>query len=898
MNKFPIPILIITGLSLQACVDDTPIPTQNWYKDLDGDGYGNAVMVQQAITAPTGYVADNTDCNDSEALANPGQEELFDNIDNNCNGTIDEGAASYFVDNDGDGDGDIYDTTPQTKTPAESNGYALTNTDCDDGDAKNSGLNNEQPDNQDNNCDGHINEGFNFAFITSNTYNGNLEAAGGIGGNAALNADAICQNLADSSPLLPASTYKAWLSLISSHAANRISHSEGIYTNTHGDKLADGWLDLTDGILMATINYDQYGIETQGTYWTNTTSSGRRAAPACQGFSNAASGLEGITGSTTGDWTNNALTDCDTLNHLICVESKPNYFLDADSDGFGSPGTTIESSTSPGAQYVLNDDDCDDTDSNISPAETEIYDAIDNNCNGAIDEGFATYFRDADADGYGNAAITKIKMSQPLGYVTDSTDCNDNIPTINPSVTEIANLIDDNCDGTIDEGFVALDYYQDNDNDSFGDPAVSQKSTVKPTGYVLDNTDCNDNDNTINPSTEDTINNIDANCDSLYDNPKNHMFVSSNVYTGNMGGLTGADSKCQALAHSPESIMPAGVYKAWLSDGGNNISAKSRLSHANTRYVKHNQATTWALATNWGDLIDGSLLREVNRNEKGEQVTGTQVWTGTNTNGNKKYAGCDSWQSDLSTQLARVGLTSVKESTEWTDYASVNCSTTQALYCIQQRVDFMYTDADGDGFGDATTKTTLDIAAVIAGDYVRDNTDCNDSDSLINPAALEAHDNVDNDCDSDIDEGTYAVGDTGPAGGIVFKVRDEGRHGLEAAPENLTPSKWGCFETDIDGAESAENSATNTADILAAGCKVANLVDAYQINNYSDWLLPSLNTLETLWENNNIIGLNDGFYWSSTEFGQNTAIVISVPSGDDFRRPKNLKSEVRPIRHF
>jgi len=42
------------------------------------------------------------------------------------------------------------------------------------------------------------------------------------------------------------------------------------------------------------------------------------------------------------------------------------------------------------------------------------------------------------------------------------------------------------------------------------------------------------------------------------------VFVSSVSFKGNLGGLTGADAKCQAEADGPASIVPAGTYLAWL----------------------------------------------------------------------------------------------------------------------------------------------------------------------------------------------------------------------------------------------------------------------------------------------------------------------------------------------
>jgi hypothetical protein len=92
----------------------------------------------------------------------------------------------------------------------------------------------------------------------------------------------------------------------------------------------------------------------------------------------------------------------------------------------------------------------------------EVCDSSDNDCDGIADEGLVnTYYEDVDGDGYGDADLNSATVSctQPsrLGpnggaYVLTNSDCNDQRDDVYPTAPELCDLIDNNCDGTTDEG--------------------------------------------------------------------------------------------------------------------------------------------------------------------------------------------------------------------------------------------------------------------------------------------------------------------------------------------------------------------------------------------------------------------------------------------------------------
>lgn len=155
---------------------------------------------------------------------------------------------------------------------------------------------------------------------------------------------------------------------------------------------------------------------------------------------------------------------------------------------------------------------------------------------------------------------------------------------------------------------------------------------------------------------------------------------------------------------------------------------------------------------------------------------------------------------------------------------------------------------------------------------------------------------------------TYKIGDTGPAGGIVFYVTDGGLHGMEASLVDQTGRwdavEWGCSQT-ATGANRTQIGigAVNTSDIIYAGCPdrphPAHLAYDFEFNGYTDWFLPSLDELKQLHLQKNVVGgFVDEAYWSSSESDYDLAGNVFFLDGFAGVTLKTSFLNVRVIRAF
>jgi hypothetical protein len=194
-------------------------------------------------------------------------------------------------------------------------------------------------------------------------------------------------------------------------------------------------------------------------------------------------------------------------------------YFDGDHDGFGDAEHALEICTMPFG-YADNDDDCDDGAAAAYPGATEVCDGIDNDCDDAVDEDdaddAATWFADADEDGFGDPDSSTAACSAPEGFVSNNTDCNDTTDAIHPDATEVCDDLDNDCDDAVDEGVLST-FYRDADGDGHGDAETTTAACDATTDYVDSSDDCDDGSAARAPGLAEVCDDIDNDCDDAID---------------------------------------------------------------------------------------------------------------------------------------------------------------------------------------------------------------------------------------------------------------------------------------------------------------------------------------------------------------------------------------------
>ncbi len=214
--------------------------------------------------------------------------------------------------------------------------------------------------------------------------------------------------------------------------------------------------------------------------------------------------------------------NCDGATDPANSAGCSNFWPDKDADGYGSGGTqAAKCLCGVIVGYVPQTGDCDDSNFAIHPGAAEVCNGSDDNCDGKVDPansgGCATYYADADGDGWGASGGTQCLCAPVDNFtVTQAGDCADGDKNIHPGATETCNGLDDNCDGKTDEGVLLL-FFADVDGDGWGYGFGQLLCAAKNKFTALQGGDCNDASTAVYPGAAEICDLLDNNCDGLTD---------------------------------------------------------------------------------------------------------------------------------------------------------------------------------------------------------------------------------------------------------------------------------------------------------------------------------------------------------------------------------------------
>ncbi len=411
-------------------------------------------------------------------------------------------------------------------------------------------------------------------------------------------------------------------------------------------------------------------------------------------------------------------------------------YYDADGDGFG---TTLSKCLCAAAGFysAKQADDCNDNDLSMSPQQSEkCGNSKDDDCNGKIDEpgcvGCTVFYEDKDGDGFGTAV--KLCLSEALEPFTAEKggDCDDGDKAASPGVAETCNGKDDDCDGATDEvdavGCTPL--YADGDKDGFGTGVAVCACKAEGTLTATKDGDCDDKDDKVHPdATELCGNGKDDNCSGA-ETDKDATGCTVYYEDGDGDGVGTANKECLCA--------PAGAFTAKQTgdcddkDPGKNpnLTEQCKDNKDNNCNGKIDEA---------GCLGCQQLLEDADGDGFG--VTGKQLCLGAPSYPYTAFVG-----GDCDDKNPNVKPGAAETCNDIDDNCDGSTDPAGSGGCANR-----YPDEDEDGYGanvasTCTCKPVGKVTATKAGD-------CNDALKAVNPGAVEVCNEIDDNCNSQVDEG-------------------------------------------------------------------------------------------------------------------------------------------------
>jgi len=482
-----------------------------FYRDVDNDGVGRFGEVKCLCAASGQFRATvGGDCNDANVNVKPGAIESCNDIDDDCDGTIDPAASIGCLDRLRDSDQDGWGVAGDGLCLCEPNApfTAIFGGDCNDADPTMNPAESELCNGKDDDCSGVADDPGTGGCITF-FRDDDGDAWGRTGDSQCLCA--------------PTATYKATNGGDCDDA--RADVSPAIIERCNGiDDDCDGSTDETGAvgceIFLRDVDGDTYGVDGD---FSCVCAGGDVYRATRGGDCNDSRGDVSVGAPELCDDVDN---DCDRVVDEEGAQGCTSWLRDIDGDGYGVSSDSKCLCEATAVHRTQVGGDCNDGSLLISPIAVEFCNGTDDDCDGSIDEedavGCLDHFVDGDEDGWGVGAGRCLCGASGAFVVTQSGDCADDDELQNPGLVEECNEDgrDENCDGDVDEANAigCTDFFRDADDDLYG-VTTSRTCLCGAEGDLTATTggDCDDSSDLLNPGEVEVCNGKDDDCDGAFD---------------------------------------------------------------------------------------------------------------------------------------------------------------------------------------------------------------------------------------------------------------------------------------------------------------------------------------------------------------------------------------------